>query len=94
MEILTEDQILDRMSSVPGWELAGKCIRREFTFKTFVETFGWMSSVAIIAQCMDHHPDWRNVYTRVSVELTTHDARGLTDKDFKLAREMNRLYRD
>ncbi|MCH7707385.1 MAG: 4a-hydroxytetrahydrobiopterin dehydratase, partial [Myxococcales bacterium] len=56
--------------------------------------FGWMSSVALVAESMNHHPEWRNVYATVEVELTSHDAGGITDRDFKLAKAMDRLAAD
>ncbi len=92
MKALQQDQITEQLGKVPGWEQSGKFIRREFKFGSFVEAFGWMSSVALVAESMNHHPDWKNVYNRVNVELSTHDADGLTERDFKLASEMNRLY--
>ena len=70
---------------LPGWELADGKLRREFVFQDFVTAFGFMSQVALVAEKMDHHPEWSNVYNRVVVELQTHDAGGLTDLDFELA---------
>ena len=67
-------------------------IHKEFKFKSFVRAFGWMSSVAILAEKMDHHPEWSNVYNRVSVTLTTHSADGLTELDIDLAIKMDMLY--
>ncbi|MGB5521273.1 MAG: 4a-hydroxytetrahydrobiopterin dehydratase, partial [Polyangiales bacterium] len=68
-------------------------IRRVFRFKDFVEAFGWMSSIAIVAETMNHHPEWRNVWATVEVELSTHDAGGLTELDMKLATKMDELSR-
>jgi 4a-hydroxytetrahydrobiopterin dehydratase len=82
----TPEQIAAALASVPGWELAGAAIRREFAFQDFVQAFGFMASVALIAESMNHHPDWSNVYNRVRIELTTHDAGGLTALDFEFAR--------
>ena len=64
---------------------------RTFRFSSFAEAFGWMASVAIVADKLDHHPEWSNVYSRVDVELTTHDAKGLSERDFELARVMDEL---
>lgn len=74
-----------------GWTLedGGKAIRRTFTFGSFAEAFAFMARVALAAEKMDHHPEWSNVYNRVSVRLTTHDAGGLTDRDRRLAGIMN-----
>ncbi|MEM8870254.1 MAG: 4a-hydroxytetrahydrobiopterin dehydratase [Pseudomonadota bacterium] len=75
-----------------GWtEAAGErdAITKTFKFKDFTEAFGWMTSLAIVAEKMNHHPEWFNVYNRVEVTLTTHDAGGLTALDVKLATEMD-----
>ena len=65
-------------------------IIKKFRFKNFAEAFGWMTRIAIIAEKMDHHPEWFNVYNRVEVTLTTHDANGLSALDVKLAGIMDR----
>jgi len=66
-------------------------ITRQFAFANFVEAFGFMSRVALIAEKMDHHPEWFNVYRTVEITLSTHDAGGLTGNDIALAREIDRL---
>lgn len=91
MSKLTEEQIAAHMSSLPDWELAGDRIKRTFRFKDFVEAFGFMSSAALVAERMNHHPEWRNVWATVEVELSTHDAGGLTELDMKLAAAMDAL---
>ena len=83
-----------RLSALPGWTRRGKKLHRTFTFLDFSEAFGFMARVALAAEKLDHHPDWSNVWNRVTVELTTHDAGGLTELDFRLAAEMNRLAGD
>ena len=80
-----------RLSGLPGWTRDGKTLHRTFTFRDFSEAFGFMARVALVAEKMDHHPDWANVWNRVTVDLSTHDAGGLTELDFRLAAEMNRL---
>ena len=70
------------------WELDDGKLSKEFRFKTFVRAFGFMSQVAIVAEKLNHHPEWSNVYNRVQVQLTTHDVGGLTELDFKLAKKM------
>jgi 4a-hydroxytetrahydrobiopterin dehydratase len=68
-------------------------IHKKFEFKNFVEAFGWMSSVALVAEKLDHHPEWFNVYNRVEVTLTTHDfSNTLSELDVKLAKKMDKLY--
>jgi 4a-hydroxytetrahydrobiopterin dehydratase len=91
MKKLTDTEIADHMKALPEWELGEDRIKRSFRFANFVEAFGWMSSVALVAEKMNHHPEWRNVWATVDVELSTHDAGGLTELDMKLAAEMDRL---
>lgn len=76
-----------------GWELVpGRdAIRKTFRFGTFVEAFGWMTRAALIAEKMNHHPEWTNVYNRVVVTLTTHDADGLSELDLALANRLEAL---
>ncbi len=91
-EKLDDAAVTAALEELPGWVLAadGLSIRRVFTFKNFSEAFAFMTRVALAAEKMDHHPDWSNVYKTVKVELTTHDAHGLTELDFELARRMNK----
>ena len=81
----------EALAQLPGWSLQGGKLHREFRFADFVEAFGFMSRVALVAEAMDHHPEWSNVYARVVVDLTTHDAGGLTGLDLDLARRMSEL---
>jgi len=81
------------LSALSGWALSrdGAAISKTFTFKNFSEAFGFMSRVALAAEKLDHHPEWSNVYKTVDVTLTTHDAGGLTQLDFDLAKKMDRI---
>jgi 4a-hydroxytetrahydrobiopterin dehydratase len=88
---LADDEIRQRLTSLPGWELLDGKLHREFRFKSFVEAFGFMTSVALVAESKNHHPDWSNVYDRVVVDLVTHDAGGITERDFELARAASAL---
>ncbi|WP_324074623.1 MAG: 4a-hydroxytetrahydrobiopterin dehydratase [Erythrobacter sp.] len=86
----TSDQITALLAAHPAWALAreGKAIARTFRFKDFSEAWGFMNRVALLAEAQDHHPEWFNVYNRVEVTLTTHDAGesgGLSARDAKLA---------
>lgn len=92
--ILTESQTGDALRELPGWRLSadGAGLEREYRFASFPEALGWMMRVGFEAERADHHPEWTNVYNRVSVRLTTHDAGGLTAKDVELARAMDRLH--
>ena len=78
-------EIEARIAQLRGWELAGTKIRKQYRFRDFREAFAFMTRVALLAEKADHHPDWSNVWNRVAIELTTHDAGGLTDRDFDLA---------
>jgi len=78
---------LDGWSAVPGRD----AIRRDFTFRSFNEAFGFMSRVAMQAEKMNHHPEWSNVYNRVSVTLASHDVQGVTERDVALALFMQKL---
>ncbi|MCK8783948.1 4a-hydroxytetrahydrobiopterin dehydratase [Roseomonas sp. NAR14] len=78
---------------LPDWSPAadGRSIRREFRFADFGAAWGFMSRVALLAERQDHHPDWRNVWNRVEITLTTHDAGGLSERDVTLARAIDAL---
>lgn len=84
------------LKALPGWsETQGRdAITRTYRFKDFAEAFDWMSRVAKVADEMDHHPEWFNVYSKVEVTLSTHDAGGLTERDTKLAKAMDELAGD
>ena len=88
---LSEQDIAACMESLPGWERQGDKIHRRYRFKDFVHAFGWMSSAALVAESLNHHPEWRNVYSTVEVELSTHDVGGLSEGDFRLAEAMEHL---
>lgn len=81
------------LAGLEGWTLAedGAAIARHFVFADFSAAFGFMARAALVAEKLDHHPEWSNVYNRVEVRLTTHSARGLTALDFELARAMERI---
>jgi len=80
-------------ATLPGWALVPgqDAIRREFRFEDFVGAWGFMARVALLAQAQDHHPDWRNVWNKVEITLTTHDAGGLSERDVTLARAIDAL---
>lgn len=86
---LTLEEINIALRPLIGWEYQNDFLIRHFVFKNFIDAFGFMSKVALLAEKMDHHPDWSNVYNRVVVKLKTHDADGITEKDFKLASFIN-----
>ena len=90
-EKLSDNDIATRLESVNDWVLENGKLRREFRFANFVEAFGFMTCAAIEAEKMNHHPEWFNVYNKVVVDLTTHDAGGISELDFRLAEIMNAL---
>jgi 4a-hydroxytetrahydrobiopterin dehydratase len=87
MNKLDKDQVREQLTERPGWQISddGLAITRTFKFKNFREAFAFMTQVALAAERSDHHPEWTNVYNRVDMRLTTHDAGGLTERDFALA---------
>jgi 4a-hydroxytetrahydrobiopterin dehydratase len=88
---LSESEIAEMMSRVPGWEYREGALRRDLTFPDFKRAFGFMTSVALAAEARDHHPEWNNVYNRVSIAWSTHDAGGVTTLDFDLAEQVSKL---
>ena len=91
MKTYNEEEAQEKLSQLPGWSFKEKGIEKTFTFSDFVAAFGFMTQAAIIAEKVNHHPEWFNVYNRVEIRLSTHDAGGLTDKDFDLAKKMEAL---
>ena len=90
---LSASEITSALAGLSQWSLDrdGKAITRTFTFASFIEAFGFMTRAALVAEKLNHHPEWSNVYKTVNVTLTTHDANGLTELDIKLAGKMDKL---
>jgi 4a-hydroxytetrahydrobiopterin dehydratase len=88
---LGDAEIEQALESVPGWVLQAGKLHREFRFRNFNQAFGFMTRAALYAETMDHHPEWRNVYATVTVDLVTHSADGITNLDFALAKKMNAI---
>ncbi len=80
--------ISERLAALPEWSFADGALHRDYRFRDFSEAFGFMTRGALAAERMDHHPEWTNVYSRVSVSLSTHDAGGVTELDFRLAAQL------
>src|SRR6266478_10159835 len=85
---LAETELAARLATLPGWIIEGGKLHRAFVFRDFVEAWGFMSGAALAAEAMGHHPEWSNVWNRVTVDLTTHDAGGVSALDFDLAARM------
>jgi 4a-hydroxytetrahydrobiopterin dehydratase len=86
---LTEAEIAAALPNVPGWTRNGDGIERQYKFADFTQAFGFMARVALLAEKADHHPEWSNVYNKVDIRLTTHDAGGISARDFALARAID-----
>lgn len=93
--LMQDEEIARALSKLEGWTRVEARLRREFLFADFVDAFAFMSAVALLAETSGHHPDWSNVYNRVTIELTTHDAGddgGITSKDIALATRISERY--
>ncbi|MBK8257618.1 MAG: 4a-hydroxytetrahydrobiopterin dehydratase [Polyangiaceae bacterium] len=88
---LTPEQIEEELAKVPDWVIKDGKLHRVLTFDGFQEAFGFMTSVALAAEKADHHPEWRNVWNKVEIDLTTHDAGGISARDFKLAAVIDKM---
>ncbi len=86
MAKLSEADLQAAISGLTGWELVNGKLHKEYKFSDFIHAFGFMTTAALAIEKMDHHPEWCNVYNRVTVDLTTHDAGGVTAKDLTLAK--------
>ena len=89
-ELLSDDEIKARLEGLEDWEVEGETIVREFEFSDFLEAIDFINRIAPLAEDADHHPEIFNVYDTVELTLTTHDAGGLTDKDFDLAEQIDK----
>ena len=87
---LTDSEIEARLAGLPGWKVVAGKLHRELQFADFVEAFGFMARCALLAEKRDHHPEWSNVWNKVVIDLTTHDAGGITAKDIELAQAMEK----
>jgi 4a-hydroxytetrahydrobiopterin dehydratase len=88
---LTEVELGAHMAQLAGWSLENGKLHKKFQFADFVTAFGFITKVAIVAEKMDHHPELYNVYNRVTIDLTTHDAGGISIKDIELAKKIDSL---
>lgn len=94
VKCLSKEEISEKMKIVDAaWFLVENSISKEFLFKDFNQTFSFMSEVALIAEKLQHHPSWSNTYHKVFISLTTHDSGGLTELDFRFAKEIDITYK-
>ena len=88
---LSETEITEELKKLEGWNIIDNKLHKEFQFDSFNQAFGFMTRAAMEIEKMNHHPEWFNVYNRITVDLTTHDAGGITNNDVNLARTLNSL---
>jgi 4a-hydroxytetrahydrobiopterin dehydratase len=89
--VLSTAEITAQLSQLVGWEVKDGKLHRQFQFADFAQAFGFMASMAVVSESMGHHPEWFNVYNKVNVDLTTHDAGGITQKDLAWATKANKF---
>ncbi len=90
-KLLTPDEVNSLRKELPQWEVNQSLLRREWQFNNFIDAFGFITKVALLAEARNHHPDWSNIYAQVIIQLTTHDLGGLSHKDVELAKAINLL---
>ncbi|MEM9443834.1 MAG: 4a-hydroxytetrahydrobiopterin dehydratase [Verrucomicrobiota bacterium] len=90
-EKLDDEQIKEFLKELPKWKLVDGKLQRECKFDNFVEAFAFMTAVAIVAEKMNHHPEWFNVWATVKIDLATHEANGITELDIALAKKIDKL---
>ncbi|MFQ5674642.1 MAG: 4a-hydroxytetrahydrobiopterin dehydratase [bacterium] len=90
---LHDSEIQKNLSALPGWSIQDGKLHKAFQFGSFVEAFGFMTKVALTAETMNHHPEWFNVYNKVTVDLSTHDLDGISTWDFELAEKIEEFVR-
>ncbi len=90
---LTPSQVQSALEHLPGWTLVDGKLHREYRFADFAHAFGFMATAAVMIEVLGHHPEWSNVYNRVAIDLTTHDAGGVTNKDVALAGKLEEIAR-
>lgn len=88
---LTDTEIQNNLKELDGWSVENGKLHKEFKFENFIAAFGFMTQLALIAESMNHHPEWFNVYNRVTIDMMTHDADGITELDIKFAAHANKL---
>ena len=88
---LEPEEVTRALGELPGWAVVGEKLHRKYAFGDFVRAWGFMSAAALVIQQMDHHPEWCNVYDRVTVDLVTHDLKGISTRDVELARKLEAL---
>ena len=89
--LLQDEELKELGIKIPKWDILPKYIKRDFVFKNFIDAFSFMTKVALLCEKYNHHPNWENVYSKVSIQLTTHDLGGISNLDQLIASEINNL---
>jgi 4a-hydroxytetrahydrobiopterin dehydratase len=92
LKALNQQQLTHELKALPQWTVTNARLRRDFVFADFVEAFGFITRVALLAERADHHPEWSNVYKRVTILLSTHEVSGISERDVRLAAEIDALF--
>ena len=90
--LLKNAELKELFAKIPGWEIMPLHIEREFNFTNFIEAFAFMTKIALICEKYNHHPSWENIYSKVSIKLSTHDLGGITNLDETIAKEINNIF--
>lgn len=90
---MSKNEVEEKVKNLDNWKFIKDSIKKEFTFEDFKSAFAFMTSVAFEAEALIHHPNWENVYNTVNISLSTHDANGITQKDFDLAEKIDAIYK-
>ena len=90
--LLQDEELKELIAKIPEWEIKETQIEREFNFTNFIDAFSFMTKVALVCEKFNHHPNWENVYSKVTVKLSTHDLGGISSLDQTLALEINRIF--
>ena len=92
--LLQNEELKELVVKIPGWEIISNHIEREFNFGNFIDAFSFMTKIALICEKNNHHPNWGNVYSKVSIKLSTHDLGGITNLDQTVASEINEIFKN
>ena len=90
--LLQNEELKELVAKIPGWDIMPNYIKREFLFNDFIEAFSFMTKIALICEKYNHHPNWENVFSKVTIKLSTHDLGGITNLDQTIASEINAIF--
>ena len=94
VSLIEQNQLDSFIEKNPSWIIDNKTIKKEFKFDNFIDAFGFMTKVAIISESLCHHPEWKNVYSEVTIDLTTHELNGISNLDLKLAKSIDAIIKN